>query len=382
MTDSTRIIGKQQFEQAVDLFNLASNQLTGSIDYRHMFVDMENVVVSTEFTGLEKAVKTCTAALGDGFAAGTTDGPGDFNFKQGTNSSSTNPFWNFIGRFLADPPQEQIVCHAPKPILLYTGGIDLPTKWAANILPIQMFKVGQLYILGVPAEFTTMAGRRLKDTVKQALISAGSPTNITVVIAGLSNAYSQYVATTEEYHIQRYEGASTLYGPYTLPAYQQLYSALAVAIAKNSTVPPGPLPQDFQGKVPDFLPPVVFDDGPVGTVQNDAQSSYHVGGVVTVTFYSADPRNNFWDVKTFLTVERKNTDGSFTIVATDGNWETKFFWKRLYNIELGESVSAVQWEIPQNTPAGTYRIGHFGNSKNLFGQITPFSVYTSIFQVS
>ena len=32
--------------------------------------------------------------------------------------------------------------------------------------------------------------------------------------------------------IQRYEGASTIYGPYTLKAFMQVFKALAEAIAK------------------------------------------------------------------------------------------------------------------------------------------------------
>lgn len=36
-----------------------------------------------------------------------------------------------------------------------------------------------------------------------------------VVIAGPANTYSHYVTTREEYAVQRYEGASTIYGPCT-----------------------------------------------------------------------------------------------------------------------------------------------------------------------
>jgi len=52
------------------------------------------------------------------------------------------------------------------------------------------------------------------------------------VIAGLSNTYSDYITTFEEYSVQRYEGASTIFGPYTLLAYIQEFNKLAVAIAK------------------------------------------------------------------------------------------------------------------------------------------------------
>lgn len=55
------------------------------------------------------------------FAAGTTDGPGMFNFAQGTTTD--NPFWNKVRDFLSEPTQEEIDCQAPKPILLNTGMI-------------------------------------------------------------------------------------------------------------------------------------------------------------------------------------------------------------------------------------------------------------------
>lgn len=58
------------------------------------------------------------------------------------------------------------------------------------------------------AEFTTMAGRRLRDAVRTALKSSSSQEfagNVHVVIAGLTNTYSQYITTFEEYQIQRYE---------------------------------------------------------------------------------------------------------------------------------------------------------------------------------
>lgn len=57
-------------------------------------------------------------------------------------------------------------------------------------------------------EFTTMAGRRLRDAVKTVLTSQSNGEfngNVHVVIAGLTNTYSQYVTTFEEYQMQRYE---------------------------------------------------------------------------------------------------------------------------------------------------------------------------------
>lgn len=82
--ESTRIIGERQYKKAVELFNAASEKLNGKIDYRHTYVDFSelNVTIPKEGGGT-KVVKTCPAAMGFAFAAGTTDGPGAFDFKQG-----------------------------------------------------------------------------------------------------------------------------------------------------------------------------------------------------------------------------------------------------------------------------------------------------------
>ena len=72
----------------------------------------------------EQTVTTCPVALGYSFAAGTTDGPCVFDFTQETTSG--NPFWDFVSSLIDDPSPQQEACHAPKPILLDTGEIKIP----------------------------------------------------------------------------------------------------------------------------------------------------------------------------------------------------------------------------------------------------------------
>lgn len=59
--------------------------------------------------------------MGYSFAAGTTDGPGAFDFTQGTTTD--NPLWNAVRDFLAAPTPDDIKCQYPKPILLSTGRV-------------------------------------------------------------------------------------------------------------------------------------------------------------------------------------------------------------------------------------------------------------------
>lgn len=58
----------------------ATEQLTGKVDYRHVYLNFTNIQVELDGGNV---VQTCPAALGPGFAAGTTDGPGFPGFQQG-----------------------------------------------------------------------------------------------------------------------------------------------------------------------------------------------------------------------------------------------------------------------------------------------------------
>eukprot|EP01112_Ceratiomyxa_fruticulosa_P008704 TRINITY_DN2257_c0_g1_i1.p1 TRINITY_DN2257_c0_g1~~TRINITY_DN2257_c0_g1_i1.p1 ORF type:complete len:572 (+),score=125.15 TRINITY_DN2257_c0_g1_i1:57-1718(+) len=212
MFESTKIIGTNQFLKTVSLFEDTQNaiNLQGPIKYIHAWVNMTNLSVSANFTTTGKPGTTCPPAFGYSFAAGTTDGPGAFDFYQGDNKTS-NPFWNFISTFIAKPTPQQIACQAPKPILLDVG-LTKPIPWVPDVVPIQIATIGQLVLIAVPGEFTTMAGRRLRNTVKQALLANGFPSqpDPIPIIVGLANTYSSYIATYEEYQVQRYEAASTI----------------------------------------------------------------------------------------------------------------------------------------------------------------------------
>ena len=122
--------------------------------------------------------------------------------------------------------------------------------------------------------------------------------------------------------IQRYEGASTIFGPHTHAAYVQNYvDMVKVMVAGNSSsYPAGPSPPDLSSVQWSLLPGVVFDSPPLfknfGDVLIDANASYTAGDTVKVTFVSANPRNNQMRGSTFLTVELYN--------AAAGTWDVKF----------------------------------------------------------
>lgn len=382
--ESTRIIGERQFKKAVKLFNKATEQLKGKVGYRHAYVNFSNLEVAQG----NEVVKTCPAAMGFAFAAGTTDGPGAFDFTQGDDKG--NAFWRLVRNFLETPNQEQVNCQRPKPILLDTGEMDKPYAWAPAILPVQILRIGQLVILSVPGEFTTMAGRRLRDAVKMVLTSGASKEygkNVHIVISGLTNTYSQYVTTFEEYEVQRYEGASTLYGPHTLSAYIQEFRKLAAALISGRPVEPGPQPPDLLDKQISLLTPVVLDStlsgAKFGDVKSDVplNSTFKRGDMVTVTFSSACPRNDLLTEGTFALVEILQGQKTWVPAYDDDDFCLRFIWSRPSKLSP-QSYATIEWRIPQSAVSGVYRIRHFGAAKALFGSISHFTGSSSAFVVA
>lgn len=383
MFDSTKIIAERQFDMSLSLLH-AENQteVSGPVDFIHQWIDMTNQEVELEDG---TTAKTCKPAMGYSFAAGTTDGPGAFDFTQGTNSS--NPFWDFVAGIIKSPSDEQVACHAPKPILLDTGEMFWPYDWHPHIIDTQLLRLGQFVIAALPGEFTTMSGRRMRKSITEALDAVeGSEegSEFKVVLAGLSNVYTHYIATFEEYQRQRYEAASTIFGPHSLQAYQQQYSRLADTMLRGNSIDEGSPPDDLSDKQISLVPGVVFDNPPLGYNFGDCTlqppNSVQPGDTVSVKFVSAHLRNNMMLESTYLAVERQVNDTTWQWVATDADWETKLHWTRT-NVILGESTVTIEWEIPENAANGTYRIMHRGYHKDIFSSKHFYSGLTNSFSV-
>lgn len=100
---------------------------------------------------------------------------------------------------------------------------------AANFpdrVPVSVVRLGPLTIAVVPVEMTTAMGREVRLT-----LAAKGDLRSTLLI-GLANEYFGYVASSEEYDTQDYEGASTLFGPRSGKCYETL---LASAAGKSGT---------------------------------------------------------------------------------------------------------------------------------------------------
>lgn len=390
-------IGRRQYAAAKQLLDSSLPRLSGptSVSSFHTFANMS----SYTFPSLKNAsylLQTCSAALGHGFAGGTTDGPGAFDFKQGTNDSDdspslSNPLWRAARRFVHEPSDSQILCQHPKPILLDVGAALKPYAWTPNIVDIQLLRIGPLVIIVAPGEATTMSGRRWRNAIASAAPSILLIDRPLVVLGGPANTYAHYIATEEEYQIQRYEGASTLFGPHTLEAYINLTLTNLPYLGSRSEVqklPPllsGPSPPINVNASLSFIRPVVVDNAGFFRSFGDVLSSpdpstvFAPGDVPATVFVGANPRNEFRLEGTFAAVE-KLEEGQWVRVRDDSDWHLVYRWERKSTV-LGTSEVRVEWEVEEWVEEGVYRIRYYGDAKGISGGINAFEGVGKAFRV-
>ncbi|PVZ67725.1 neutral/alkaline ceramidase [Pelagibaculum spongiae] len=375
--ENTRLVGFWQYQKAMQMFYETKDQLSGAIDYRHAHKNMSMQTISSKFTGSEDQ-QTCVAALGPAFAAGTEDGRPVEIWHEGQTKAGL--LTKLASTILFFPTEEDRACHQPKPILIATGK-GFPYPWTPEVLPIALHRIGQFGIIAMPGEVTVVSGHRLRATAEKYM-----PDLKYTTIAALSNAYSGYITTNEEYSSQQYEGGSTHFGPWTLAAYRQVLAELAQDMSQQQLTAAGPEPRDLSDKQIINITGVIWDNVPLGKrfgQQRDTKDfprNYRRGETVVAEFFTGHPRNDFRNEDSYLQVQQRKGFRWVTI-ATDNDWETKYHWKRL-SWFWGTSKATIEWTIPNEQAKGTYRIVHKGDRKRPFsGKIVSFEGKSKTFKV-
>ncbi|QIX00321.1 hypothetical protein AMS68_005838 [Peltaster fructicola] len=408
---STYEIGRRQYLAAKSLEKSASwTPLQGPVKAAHKFVDFSTLKLTLP-NGTQ--VNTCPAALGHSFAAGTSDGPGKFDFKQAQpGEPHDNPLWSVVGNRIHKPNESQIACHGVKPILLDVGESSSPYAWSPNIVDVQLLRVGQLFVIVSSGEATTMSGRRWRAAIAEAAAERlALPTKPITVLGGPANSYTHYITTEEEYSVQRYEGASTLYGPHTLAAHidqsLQLLADLDSTSRKKPQLVRGPLPPVHTNSSLSFINEPIFDRAGTfksfGQLLIDVRKEYHYGESVSATFVGANPRNDLHLESTYAQVEKLDQEtGQWYTVRDDKDWSLLFEWKRTSTVR-GTSEVTITWETkweqgdwaikrdqaPLTTAeylhfekldsTASYRLRYNGDRKGLDGKIAPFTGVSGLF---
>ncbi|KAF7326382.1 Neutral ceramidase [Mycena venus] len=274
--------------------------------------------------------------------------------------------------------------------------------------------LGERRMAQAPSDFVQGDNSTTQNAVRAQLISSGIIDNSAyVVVAGPANTYAHYITTREEYAIQRYEvreisqvrQRST--GNTLSEAYIDKYTSLVPFLTNTPTGTPASdaAPPELtsecdlsSGILPFFTiiwllsltqniqTGVVFDAAPSGKsfgqvlVDVVKTTAYHAGSTVLAQFVGANPRNNLRLEGTFLSVDQL-VGGAWKMVKTDSHPSTLYQWARTSTI-LGTSTVNISWTIESGTPAGTYRLRYFGDSKPLIGSISAFTGTSSNFTVS
>ena len=370
--DNTRIIGERQYQAAARLVAEPGVIMTGGVDARVTYVDLAAVTVSADLAGDGRPHRTGTAAGGAAaFAGSWEDGRGFKGFRPGAN-----PVFDTVSRLAYRVMPRLRDAQSPKGIALL-GVLGNLIPMIQSRVPVQLVRIGRLHLIAIPGEVTITAGLRLRRTVAD-IVGADLHD---VLVAGYSNAYIHYVTTPEEYDAQQYEGGSTLFGRWELPALQQTAARLAGAMRDGRPVDRGRPPPDLSHRQRAARVRRPLDEPPpgrtLGAVLRAPHAVYGAGERVTTVLAGAYPNNSLRRGGTYLEIQRAHAEDWVTI-ADDGDWSTTFHWAT-----MGRSASqiTITWDIPIDTAPGTYRIRYLGDANDADATSSPVVGITAPFSV-
>ncbi len=251
--------GLKQFSWAKKFLCHEGMEVKGDIDGELIYVDFSNIEI--EKSRLDKYIpfaSTSPACLGVAFAEGAENaGIADPIKYLSRSISNIIKAWEYMlipvrskewgervkKKYLVQKPKHIFVETGEKKVLgtskvmslIIPGWVDKSIgyfkkihrrggvhehTWTQHVLPLSIVRIGSLSLVNMPAEPTTMSGRRM--SVELSEILGGQ-----VVLSPYSLAYCGYITTPEEYEAQCYEGGHTVFGKWTLPAFQQNLARLA-----------------------------------------------------------------------------------------------------------------------------------------------------------
>ncbi|MBC7304608.1 MAG: neutral/alkaline ceramidase [Nocardia sp.] len=372
--DNTRILGERQHAAAKAAAARSSPQ-PAEIGSILCYIDLAALTIDGRFTPDGAPRRTSPAAAGVSLAAGSVeDGPGlpGGPIPEGVR----NPMVEFLGGIDHPHPAWLADAQAPKAIFAPLGLMP-PVPWVPNVVPIQLIRIGELYLAAAGAEFTIVAGLRVRRAVAAVLGVELEQ----VLLQGYTNSYHEYVTTPEEYDAQHYEGASTLFGRYTLCGYVQEFTRLAEAFAAGQPVGRGPAPRDVSALQPNFASAPGPDATPDGRGFGDVlvqPAARRRGEQAAVEFVSAHPKHNPRRGDTFLHVQRKAA-GGWVRVANEGEWDVRFHWRAA---GAAVSIARFTWDIPATAEPGVHRFVHFADVLGADGTLRPITGTSDEFEIT
>ncbi|CAB4925414.1 unannotated protein [freshwater metagenome] len=221
------------------------------------------------------------------------------------------------------------------------GKVVVPIGEWSEFWPMVLARIGDGAIVTMPGEPTIGIGERTRAAVLARARKAGVQR---VTIAGLSNDYLNYITTPEEYDLQQYEGASTVFGRHSGTFLTDRAVDLATALAGDPItldVKPYDASNGVRANGPAY--PAGAAAGRVLQQPEDVERL----GLVDVAWQGA-PSGGDKPVDTaFITVERQEGAGW---VAADNDLGQAIAWR----VDDAGRYTAT-WNPAETTPTGAYR---------------------------
>jgi len=269
---NTHFNGRLQYEKAKEIEEQSAQglPLSDRTDCALQWKDMRYMDLDPEFTGGVEGAMTSPSCLGMDMFVGTfTDGlgfpdaliPASRSLCKGVRTYEESMTMFFKNR-RSEAQARKYKAQGVKDILMETGenrmfgtgdiknfimpgAVDKTIQWmkyfakkgafdmiamTPQVLPYQIIRIGEVAIVAIPFEITTVAGNRLQALLESALLGDGIEH---VILSPYSNAYNGYITTHEEYQVQMYEGGHTVFGQWSLAAVMQNCHNLCTEFAKN-----------------------------------------------------------------------------------------------------------------------------------------------------
>ncbi len=245
-------------------------------------------------------------------------------------------------------------CHAQKRIALGSlQGLVVGKHGLPEMAQLMIVRVGGLALAVAPAEVTVSAGVMIERTVRREARAAGIPVDSVAVIS-LANGDLRYIVTPDEYAVQDYEGASTLYGPHSATVLARELGEMAALLGSGG---PAAAAADvgaviaYAGKLREVMPG--RDAGPPPEdIERRFVSLECAGDTAVASWIDIYPGRLVPADGPLLRVERETSRG----------WEPHF-WDDHSGLEIraleAKGSRGYLWEtrwLPEETPPGSYRM--------------------------
>ncbi len=177
------------------------------LDLRYVEVNLPGAPLLAYPPGVREPALCPEAALGLRAIRGAADHPSVMEWLLPANAATAD--------------DDATDCQAPKATsALLRGGFP-------EQLPLTLVRLDNTLVSFVPGEATIQAGEEINASVRAVGPALGLGSGADAVVSGIANGYIQYLATRYEYPLQRYEGASTLYGPSSTTYLAEVFHHLA-----------------------------------------------------------------------------------------------------------------------------------------------------------